>query len=807
MQRPSREALVEPPTSPGSRSSRAAPPRLSHSDLLEGSTPKRPGSTCTVGEMWDTSGLGSSSLADEIGARLSVRTHPILSSIRPTEDLEDHHLRVTESHRSQDSTVSFYLLLVLSAVLSSTLSFGVDEVVSLMGQWRGQVNSRGPVYLGHSFGWIWESLLAFAICVPARLLVRSCQEAQGSGIPEVKTMLFGQIELVRKFLQLRVLWIKTLALTAVVGSGLPIGKEGPFVHLASCITANLDPTFFEKSPSAVSPLLLASVAVGVGTTFSAPLGGVIFALELMLPQVYDTAAYLGCFMASISGAVVYAMAKTYSTGSSNGIVALMSTDVSPGDGVPRHAPVALILLNVVLGMICGVLGGFFIKMHKRTQAALTAWRARGQAAPKPPQEPKKGKNRLGAPLLERQGSLPINWAASEDHLFRNRGWRWRCHNCNPCRGWHFEWRDLFQVGLVALLNAAVSENLPLLRGGTTMPQLLCKLFSKNLHSDASNWIISGLNCELSLLVLFVVKWFLSIIALALPIPTGIVAPTMVIGAFVGRCYYNIIPTVLVEAILDPGDGTPVTEEMKGAFAARFAIVGAAAFCSAVARAFSMAITVFEVLALPGSVLPLSCASLAALHTANQISPGFFDQILLNKGWLGIQAIASREKAMKPALKVMRRIEDHHAECVPSRACLHDLERLLQGVSEKHTYPIVQHVRFDRAGEERLGWHEPLLVATCDSTLLRSVLERHEGCDRDTVVDFLNPLNFTKEDLAHIARAPRHVDAKTSVQDVFLLLKIMSTSTDSTDAEPVVYVTSNGRLLGSIAGEELLGKQR
>jgi H+/Cl- antiporter ClcA len=42
----------------------------------------------------------------------------------------------------------------------------------------------------------------------------------------------------------------------------------------------------------------------VAASFSAPIGGVIFSLELMLPQTYDAFAYWGCFTASVVGTLV-----------------------------------------------------------------------------------------------------------------------------------------------------------------------------------------------------------------------------------------------------------------------------------------------------------------------------------------------------------------------------------------------------------------------------------------------------------------------------------------------------------------------
>merc|ERR1719362_2016846 len=125
----------------------------------------------------------------------------------------------------------------------------------------------------------------------------------------MKAMLFGHI--LDNYLSLRVLFVKALGLAMVVGAGLPIGKEGPNCHMAACIARTLDPDYYKKRESSatgqaqISKLLLAAVAVGVGASFSAPIGGVIFALELMLPQVYDNVSYIGCFAAAVIGSLCY----------------------------------------------------------------------------------------------------------------------------------------------------------------------------------------------------------------------------------------------------------------------------------------------------------------------------------------------------------------------------------------------------------------------------------------------------------------------------------------------------------------------
>jgi chloride channel 3/4/5 len=67
--------------------------------------------------------------------------------------------------------------------------------------------------------------------------------AAGSGIPEIKTILSGFV--IHGYLGARVLFTKSVGLALSVASGLSLGKEGPFVHIASCI-GNIVSRFHSK---------------------------------------------------------------------------------------------------------------------------------------------------------------------------------------------------------------------------------------------------------------------------------------------------------------------------------------------------------------------------------------------------------------------------------------------------------------------------------------------------------------------------------------------------------------------------------
>lgn len=121
---------------------------------------------------------------------------------------------------------------------------------------------------------------------PVRRFTRAAQRppmiyypAAGSGVAEVKVILSGFI--IRGFLGLKTLVFKTVGLILSVASGLSIGKEGPFVHIASCI-GNVTCRLFDKYSSNDAKrreILSASAASGVAVAFGSPIGGVLFSLE------------------------------------------------------------------------------------------------------------------------------------------------------------------------------------------------------------------------------------------------------------------------------------------------------------------------------------------------------------------------------------------------------------------------------------------------------------------------------------------------------------------------------------------------
>jgi len=127
--------------------------------------------------------------------------------------------------------------------------------------------------------------------------------AAGSGVAEVRVILSGFV--LHGFLGLKTLIVKMAALILSVASGLSLGKEGPFVHIATCV-GNIACRLFSKydgNDAKRREVLSAAAAAGVAVAFGAPLGGVLFGLEevsYFFPAKTLFRTFFCCIIAALS---------------------------------------------------------------------------------------------------------------------------------------------------------------------------------------------------------------------------------------------------------------------------------------------------------------------------------------------------------------------------------------------------------------------------------------------------------------------------------------------------------------------------
>lgn len=127
--------------------------------------------------------------------------------------------------------------------------------------------------------------------------------AAGSGVAEVRVILSGFV--LHGFLGLKTLVIKSVGLVLSVASGMSLGKEGPYVHIATCI-GNIACRLFEKydrNDGKRREVLSAAAAAGVTVAFGAPLGGVLFGLEevaYFFPAKTLFRTFFCCIIAALS---------------------------------------------------------------------------------------------------------------------------------------------------------------------------------------------------------------------------------------------------------------------------------------------------------------------------------------------------------------------------------------------------------------------------------------------------------------------------------------------------------------------------
>lgn len=105
----------------------------------------------------------------------------------------------------------------------------------------------------------------------------TCLTAAGSGVAEVELIIRGFW--IPGYLDLKTLVVKSLALVLSASSGMSLGREGPYIHLATCVFSIITKFCGCNQIYQQHETLRAGAASGLSVAFGAPVSGVVFALE------------------------------------------------------------------------------------------------------------------------------------------------------------------------------------------------------------------------------------------------------------------------------------------------------------------------------------------------------------------------------------------------------------------------------------------------------------------------------------------------------------------------------------------------
>ncbi len=112
------------------------------------------------------------------------------------------------------------------------------------------------------------------------LLRHFAPEARGGGVPEVMDAIYYRDGRIRP----RVALVKSLASALSIGSGASVGREGPIIQIGSTFGSGIAQALGLAAWQRFT-LLACGAGSAIAATFNTPLGGVMFAIELMMPEV------------------------------------------------------------------------------------------------------------------------------------------------------------------------------------------------------------------------------------------------------------------------------------------------------------------------------------------------------------------------------------------------------------------------------------------------------------------------------------------------------------------------------------------
>ncbi|XP_053342605.1 chloride channel protein 2a [Clarias gariepinus] len=408
-------------------------------------------------------------------------------------------------------------------------------------------------------------------------------QAVGSGIPEMKTILRGVV--LKEYLTFKTFVAKVIGLTCALGSGMPLGKEGPFVHVASLCAALLskfmalfggiymeEPFEGTKNELRNTEMLSAACAVGVGCCFAAPIGGVLFSIEVT-STFFAVRNYWRGFFAATFSAFIFRVLAVWNKDEET-ITALFKTRFRldfPFDlqELPAFA---------VLGIASGFGGALYVYLNRLIVESMRKQKTINKFFLK---------KRLVYPAVV---TLLISTLTFP-----------------PGFGQFMAGQLTQHESLVALFD-----------NQTWYKQGVSEEFVYSSQPQA--WKHPQVSVFITLLLFIIMKFWMSAVATTMPVPCGAFMPVFLIGAAFGRLVGESMAAMFPDGIHTDSTVYPIVP-------GGYAVVGAAALSGAVTHTVSTAVIVFELTGQISHILPVMIAVILANAVAQSLQPSLYDSII------------------------------------------------------------------------------------------------------------------------------------------------------------------------------------
>jgi chloride channel protein, CIC family len=183
------------------------------------------------------------------------------------------------------SPLSFSLLAVVVGIVAGLGAVAFRDLIALVHNLlllgRLSVVYDANAHTPHS-PWGPAVMLAPVVgaIVVAYLVQNFAPEARGHGVPEVMEAIHYQKGVIRPVVAV----IKALASAISIGSGGSVGREGPIIQIGSSFGSTLAQTLRLAAWERMT-LVACGAGGGIAATFNTPVGGVLFAVEIMMHEV------------------------------------------------------------------------------------------------------------------------------------------------------------------------------------------------------------------------------------------------------------------------------------------------------------------------------------------------------------------------------------------------------------------------------------------------------------------------------------------------------------------------------------------